>query len=738
MADEAFPTGEDLEKKLHKGKLPQMVDWFDPLVLGKVAIRSLVSTTIGEYADQRPMQQAIDGERGELLTRRHDYSRKPDNVPHLVFAPEGDSSNPRHRKDRPSRYLQLDESGAMWVDFIADLGDGFEATYAMAYLLAAPKLKVHGTDEVLPAGQILIFGGDLAYPNATLKEYRARCLAPYNWAFTADQDKAEPGRELFFVAGNHDWYDGLSAFTHQFCYESEAIGGWRCTQQRSYFAIHLPHNWWIWGVDVALGDSIDPGQIEYFTEILKTMKREEKPKIVIILHAPDWSKSEYRGLIRICEAAREKGEICAILAGDLHHYARYESFKPTGAPERSAPLNLIVAGGGGAFAHPTHDQKREFEVDSTVAGRPLFDKGEDQGQRYVPDQEPNYHFQAKKFYPSRIRSRAIALKNLWLPFHNKRFAVLVGCVYFFYAWVFGTSIPEEFAPPPSDSIFDLHVANMAAVAATARSNPTFFFMLLGLWVGLVFYVDDKLRFRFLKWLNGPIKLVLGTLHFQLHIIALLFVSAVTTVVTLKLLNPIIGVAILHLELFIADAWHGTLFLSDGREGNLKAMHDCVTNFDWSGVAAETWTCVQEQLGKDALYIGVTALTQAGISILIGGVIGAFIFGCYWVITSVLFGMHQDALSALAVQDYKNFLRMKFEESKLTIYPIALDRVPRRREWRAWNPKKDVELATTMPLLVPKRAMKPRLIEGPIEITRETDPGVVNAVVPGRSPNLGSA
>src|SRR5215470_5836336 len=402
MADEAFPTGEELEKKLHKGKLPQMVDWFDPLVLGMVAIRTLISTTIGQYADQRPMQQAMDSDKGGLLTKRHDYS-KLGKIGHIVLAPEGDPDNPRcddrcnpkkevFQPDRTPRHLQLDETGAMWVDFIADLGDGFEATYAMAYLLAAPELTVRGTDKPLPAGEILIFGGDLAYPNATVEEYRARCLDPYNWAFTADRDKQEPRRELFFVAGNHDWYDGLSAFTHQFCYESEAIGGWRCTQQRSYFAIKLPYDWWIWGVDVALGDSIDAGQIEYFTEILKTIKREEKPKIVIILHAPDWSKPEYRGLIRICEAAREKGEICAILAGDLHHYARYESFKPTGAPERSAPLNLIVAGGGGAFAHPTHDQKREFEVDSTVAGRPLFDKGEDQGQRYVPEQEPNYHF----------------------------------------------------------------------------------------------------------------------------------------------------------------------------------------------------------------------------------------------------------------------------------------------------------------------------------------------------------
>jgi len=317
---------------------------------------------------------------------------------------------------------------------------------------------------------------------------------------------------------------------------------------------------------------------------------------------------------------------------------------------------------------------------------------------------------------------------LWLPFHNKRFALLVGFIYFFYAWVFGTSVPEEFAPPPSESIFDLHIANTAALAATARSNPAFFFMLLGLWVGLIFYVDAKLQHRLLKWLNGPIKVIFGTLHFQLHIVALLFVSAITTVLTLKLLDPVIGVAILHLKLFLGDAWQGTVVASDARGADLTAMRDCVSNFDWSGAASGTWGCVSEQLGKDALYIGATALTQAATSILIGGVIGAFIFGCYWVVTSVLFGMHQDAFSALSVQDYKNFLRMKFEEDKLTIYPIALDRVPRRREWRARDPKKDIGVAKNMPLLVPKREMKPRLIEGPIRIEKGAAPGFVKTFV----------
>ena len=148
MITDEVVSGKALNRRLRKGKLPQMVDWFDPLVLGMVAIRSLISTTIGEYADQRPMQEVVDGDKGSLLTRRHDYSTVND-LRDGVLAPEGDPSNRRYRElsdldehKRP-RQLKLD-NGAMWVDFVADLGDGFEATYAIASLLAAPKLKIKG------------------------------------------------------------------------------------------------------------------------------------------------------------------------------------------------------------------------------------------------------------------------------------------------------------------------------------------------------------------------------------------------------------------------------------------------------------------------------------------------------------------------------------------------------------------------------------------------------------------
>jgi hypothetical protein len=736
-----LPDGKELARRLRRGKLPQMVDWFDPLVLGLVGMRTLISTTIGEYADQRPMQQIMDGDEGELLTRRHDYS-KLNIAGDAVIAPESDKDNPRceprydpnspaYLPDLQLRQLPLDTHKALWVDFISDLGDGLEATYGMAYQLACENLQVRGTSRseirTLPAGQILIFGGDLAYPNSTLEEYRARCVDPYNWAFTANQ--AQPKRELFFIAGNHDWYDGLSAFTHQFCYESETIGGWRCTQRRSYFALKLPYNWWIWGIDVALGDGLDASQVDYFKAITRDMKKAKvadagaDPKIIIILHAPDWTKGSYRALERICEEARQTGEVCAILAGDLHHYSRYRSFGPKvpggKEPRRDPPLDLIVSGGGGAFAHSTHDLKTHLKVHAAVAGRTLLDKDRISSVEIAAEQEPDYDFKAQKFYPSRLRTRVLALKNLWLPLHNRRFAALMGLIYLFYAWVFATSVPAQFQTAPADSILDLHVAGAAAVAATARASPGFFFLLLGLWAGLILYVDAKLEHPLWRWLNGPTRVVLGTAHFLFHLWALLLVSAVAAFLAAKLFEPAVAVGLLNVKIFFGEIWQESPFASAAAERVLNGMQACAGRLEWSG-SAKAWACVQGYVGGDALFITLTTLITAASSIVIGGIIGAFVFGCYWAVTSALLGMHQDAFSALGIKDYKNFLRLKFEEGQLTIYPIAIDRIPRAREWRAWNPKKDGGLAHR-PLLVTDTDMKPRLIEAPIIIKKGAPP-----------------
>ena len=66
--------------------------------------------------------------------------------------------------------------------------------------------------------------------------------------------------ELFAIPGTHDWYDGAGELHEIFCRE-RWIGGWRTRQRRSYFAIKLPHGWWLWGIDIQFGAAIDEVQL---------------------------------------------------------------------------------------------------------------------------------------------------------------------------------------------------------------------------------------------------------------------------------------------------------------------------------------------------------------------------------------------------------------------------------------------------------------------------------------------
>jgi hypothetical protein len=68
--------------------------------------------------------------------------------------------------------------------------------------------------------------------------------------------------------GDADWFDGLDTFMRYICHRSW-LGGWFLPQQKSYFALQLPHGWWIFGLDQALHGDIDIFQFKYFKDIIK-------------------------------------------------------------------------------------------------------------------------------------------------------------------------------------------------------------------------------------------------------------------------------------------------------------------------------------------------------------------------------------------------------------------------------------------------------------------------------------
>ncbi|HYH58660.1 MAG TPA: hypothetical protein VD790_05525, partial [Thermoleophilaceae bacterium] len=167
-----------------------MVRWFDPHQLIDTAVRVLLSGVFSAYADNRESQA---NEPAEVP----DYSEHPD----------------------------------LWLDYVADLGDGWNSTYTVARLLATEAITLDRDGETYctERGRVLVFGGDAVYPVPKAVEYENRMLGPYRSALPC---ASEEPPELFAVAGSHDWYDGLVNFTSIFC-RNRWVGGWKTRQRRS-------------------------------------------------------------------------------------------------------------------------------------------------------------------------------------------------------------------------------------------------------------------------------------------------------------------------------------------------------------------------------------------------------------------------------------------------------------------------------------------------------------------------
>jgi hypothetical protein len=74
---------------------------------------------------------------------------------------------------------------------------------------------------------------------------------------SAEQDAVPAGSSraplAFAIPGNHDWYDGLFAFSRCIL-DRDWLGGWRLPQRCTYFCLQLPRGWWIFALDQALGE----------------------------------------------------------------------------------------------------------------------------------------------------------------------------------------------------------------------------------------------------------------------------------------------------------------------------------------------------------------------------------------------------------------------------------------------------------------------------------------------------
>ena len=274
------------------------------------------------------------------------------------------------RGARASSTLAGAFGGEVWIDFVADTGDDVTVSAAVARLVSGDyEVEGHG---VLPRGQVLIHGGDLAYPVATVREMARRLVGPWNEVLEPEVDWSKP-RVLLGVPGNHDWYDGLDGFARLCqapCVFEEptrlsdalhprpeenpvlawaeafangesvkkpgalALAGYVPVQHASYFRLPLARGLAMFGLDRQLR-RVDDRQRAYFKS-----KRGESRVVVLPDPARAWGEDRPNGMATL--AALNIDPLRAptlVMAGDTHHYER----------SRQGPSVHVVAGGGGAF-----------------------------------------------------------------------------------------------------------------------------------------------------------------------------------------------------------------------------------------------------------------------------------------------------------------------------------------------------------------------------------------------------
>ncbi len=99
-----------------------------------------------------------------------------------------------------------------------------------------------------------------------------------------------------------------------------------------------------------------------------------------------------------------------------------------------------------------------------------------------------------------------------------------------------------------------------------------------------------------------------------------------------------------------------------------------------------------------------------------GSVGGIVWGIYLTIVSWKWGDHSNgAFGAMRLDSYRHFIRLKIEHDRLTIFPIGIDESPKRTDWE-FNPEYvDADAHQDTPAIISKKGLEPHLIEGPIVI-----------------------
>lgn len=610
--------------------VPQsMVSWFSPGTLWRAALRAVLTETIGRYADRRDFQGAIE-------TADHDYSERDE----------------------------------LWLDYVADCGDGFEPTFAIARAIANERLTIHGQDT--RPGSILLFGGDQVYPDAHHRGYEQRLFGPYDAAFRHRTRESAP--VAFAIPGNHDWYDGLEKFLEFFCRSdpTSAFRTIRTPQRRSYWVIKLPGNWLCVGLDWHVGGTLDLTQREYLHSRLRAIQTPSR--IMLLVANPAWVQyfygkhAAYHELEGFIDAVERDGAhtVPLVITGDLHCYARYELRRGKGEGARQ----LIMAGGGGASLSSTH-------------GLPLVDtRGVDgsRGLAFTSPEDPDapnhgsVELRACAVHPPPEVTNAIAWGVLKLPLTNTALALLLmGPLYLLFNYVFratggatgptvGWSVWQDARLTWASALESLATIWSAPYALSKLATGTLLLISLAAWSqAAAAPADGARRNRF----RGPFAFTGGMIHGAVHI-------------ALSLLSV----------WFLAAGRHGADALEPAILRTLDiafivGLFEAARRYRLPTPAFVAAALFQGLLLLGTLFLDGQLLTPLLFEqvIVLSGLVGTLWLGLYLRLANLFGGHAGDVLACQAVPHFKNFLRMRVDSrGTLEVFPAAIDRVPTTSEW----------------------------------------------------------
>ncbi|MDX6687342.1 MAG: hypothetical protein QOF86_3470 [Baekduia sp.] len=269
--------------------------------------------------------------------------------------------------------LRLGDAEAASLLVAGDTGEGDASQYAVV-----PGLLAQADDVAA-----MVICSDVIYPTGDTGDYRDRFYRPY-------RDLPAP---ILALPGNHDWYDGLHGFMDHLCElqapaalppapgrrawlgrrlwrtspgaTPEELAAMRKLRDRPGQTLAPPQPAPYWALDagpvrfVAIDTGIAGGLDAEQGDWLRRVSRAgDRPK-VLLTGKPIYVNGERHpcaieggGTVDdvVCDPA---ANYVAAIGGDIHNYQRYPV---TVAGGRC--VQHIVAGGGGAFMHATHQIPR--------------------------------------------------------------------------------------------------------------------------------------------------------------------------------------------------------------------------------------------------------------------------------------------------------------------------------------------------------------------------------------------